>query len=52
MSVLLGLSCIVVSLWEKFAQPEYRGQVRFDVSFTRALLYCRVPVGEVCSARI
>ena len=25
MSVLLGLSCIVVSLWEKFAQPEERG---------------------------
>ena len=25
MSVLLGLSCIVVSLWEKSAQPEYRG---------------------------
>ena len=25
MSVLLGLSCIVESLWEKFAQPEYRG---------------------------
>ena len=25
MLVVLGLSCIVVSLWEKFAQPEYRG---------------------------
>ena len=30
MLVLLGLSCtvvscIVMSLWEKFAQPEYRG---------------------------
>ena len=24
MSVLLGLSFIVVSLWEKFAQSEYR----------------------------
>ena len=23
--VTLGLSCIIVSLWEKFAQPEYRG---------------------------
>ena len=54
MSVLLGLSCTVVSLWEEFAEPEYRG-VRadmFDVSFARALLYCCVPVGDVCSARI
>ena len=25
MSVLLGLSCTVVSLWEMLAQPEYRG---------------------------
>ena len=27
-------------------------QVCYDVSFARALLNCRVPVGEVCSARI
>ena len=50
MSVLLGLSCIVLSLWEKFAESEYRG-VRVgmcDVSFDRAVLYCRVPVEEVC----
>ena len=25
MSVFLGLTCIAVSLWKNFAQPEYRG---------------------------
>ena len=23
--VILGTACIIVSLWEKFAKPEYRG---------------------------
>ena len=42
MSVLLGLSCIVVSLWEKFAPPEYRGESRYVLMSVLLGLSCIV----------
>ena len=42
MSVLLGLSCIVVSLWEKFAPSEYRGESRYVLMSVLLGLSCNV----------